>query len=44
MDHDAPWDFVAVMDSLLALQSSADAWRRFDELHEAAGGESLGVV
>jgi hypothetical protein len=24
------------MDSLLALQSSADAWRRWDELHEAA--------
>jgi hypothetical protein len=36
MERDAHWDFVAVMDSLLALQSSADAWRRWDELHEAA--------
>jgi hypothetical protein len=36
MERETAWDFVAVMDSLLALQSSADAWRRWDELHEAA--------
>jgi hypothetical protein len=36
MESETAWDFVAVMDTLLALQSSAEAWRRWDELHEAA--------
>lgn len=30
------WDFASDMDALLELQGSADAWRRWDELGEAA--------
>jgi hypothetical protein len=35
-EHAISWDFAAAMDDLLALQSSADGWRRWDELHQAA--------
>jgi hypothetical protein len=38
-EHAIAWDFTAALDDLLTLQSSAEGWRRWDDLRQAA--ESL---